>query len=68
MVDIHDRRPIVLNTESVREWLSKDTSPQRAEEILHTSALPEGDFNWNRVSRAVGNIRNQGSELISKTA
>lgn len=66
MVDIHDRRPVVLNPESVREWLSEDTSSRRAEEILHRSALPEGTFSWHRVSRAVGNIRNQSRELIAE--
>jgi len=44
MVDIHDRRPLVLQLESVREWLSEDTSAERASEIAYECALPEGDF------------------------
>nr|WP_244915494.1 SOS response-associated peptidase family protein [Pantoea allii] len=51
MVDIHDRRPLVLSPDSVREWLSKKTSPERAEQIAHEAALPESDFSWYKVTR-----------------
>lgn len=64
MVDIHDRRPLVIAADAVRGWLSADTTPQRAEEIAHDAALPEKAFTWHPVSRKVGNIHNQGSELI----
>ena len=66
MVDIHDRRPLVLTADAVREWLSADTTPERAQEIAHDAALPEKDFTWHPVSRKVGNIHNQGSELVEK--
>lgn len=64
MVDIHDRRPLVIAPDAVREWLSADTSPERAEEIAHDAALPEKAFTWHPVSRKVGNIHHQGRELI----
>lgn len=64
MVDIHDRRPLVITADAVREWLSNDTSPQRAEEIAHDAAVPEEEFTWHPVSKKVGNIHNQGKELI----
>ena len=64
MVDIHDRRPLVLSPDAVREWLSPETSPSRAEEIAHDAALPEKAFKWHPVSRKVGNIHHQGRELI----
>ncbi|WP_455853818.1 SOS response-associated peptidase family protein [Pantoea endophytica] len=64
MVDIHDRRPLVIAADAVREWLSADTTPQRAEEIARDAAIPEKDFTWHPVSVKVGNIHNQGSELI----
>ena len=64
MVDIHDRRPLVIAADAVREWLSADTTPQRAEEIARDAAVPEKDFTWRPVSAKVGNIHNQGSELI----
>ncbi|WP_255479022.1 SOS response-associated peptidase family protein [Pantoea sp. ME81] len=64
MVDIHDRHPLVITPDAVCEWLSADTSPERAEEIAHAVALPETAFTWYPVSRKVGNIHHQGSELI----
>ena len=64
MVDIHDRRPLVIAADAVREWLSNDTSPQRAEEIAHDAAVPEHEFTWHPVSKKVGNIHNQGKELV----
>ncbi|WNK56311.1 SOS response-associated peptidase family protein [Pantoea agglomerans] len=64
MVDIHDRRPLVITPDAVREWLSEETSPARAEEIAHDAAVPEKAFTWHPVSKKVGNIHHQGSELI----
>ncbi|MBK4772562.1 MAG: SOS response-associated peptidase [Pantoea sp. Morm] len=64
MVDIHDRRPLVLSPDAIREWLSPETTPSRAEEIAHDAALPEKAFTWHPVSRKVGNIHHQGRELI----
>lgn len=67
MVDIHDRRPLVLTADAVREWLSQDTSPARAADIARDSALPESAFTWHPVTAKVGNIHNQGAELIRET-
>ena len=64
MVDIHDRRPLAITADAVRVWLSNDTSPQRAEEIVHDATVPEQDFTWHPVSKKVGNIHNQGKELV----
>ncbi|HBU8525042.1 TPA: SOS response-associated peptidase [Klebsiella aerogenes] len=47
LVDIHDRRPLVLVPEAAREWMKQDVSGKEAEEIA-----------------AVGNVKNQGPELI----
>lgn len=64
MIDIHDRMPVVLPTEVLIEWLSEDTIPERADEIVHEAALPEDDFKWHKVSKAVKDIYNQGAEHI----
>jgi len=66
MVDIHDRRPLVLTADAVREWLSVETSPKRAQEIAHDASVPEKDFSWHPVTKKVGNIHNQGSELMDE--
>jgi len=64
MVDIHDRRPLVITPDAVREWLSDETSPARAEEIARDAVVPEKAFTWHPVSKKVGNIHNQGKELV----
>ncbi len=64
MVDIHDRRPLVLAADAVMEWLSEDTSAKRAEEIAHDAALPESAFKWHPVSSEVNSPRHQGKALI----
>ncbi|KRU94901.1 Gifsy-2 prophage protein [Pseudomonas aeruginosa] len=64
MVDIHDRRPVVLSPELAREWLDPATPPERAEQILLNQGEPSESFTWYPVSRDVGNVRNQGPQLI----
>lgn len=66
MVDIHDRRPLVLTADAIREWLSEDTTPERAQQIAQDAALPEKDFCWHPVSARAGSIRNQGETLIEE--
>ncbi len=64
MVDIHDRRPVVLAPEAAREWLEQDLDAQAATEIAQTRRRPVADFEWYAVDRAVGNVRNHGPGLI----
>ena len=40
MVDIHERRPLAIAADAVREWLSADTTSQQAEEVAHEAAVP----------------------------
>ncbi|PHX52643.1 hypothetical protein AO354_00035 [Pseudomonas syringae pv. syringae] len=64
MVDIHDRRPVVLTAEDARAWLDSETTPQKAEALATEHCRIVDDFEWFPVDRAVGNVRNQGPELI----
>ena len=64
MVDIHDRRPLVLTPEHANEWIDFDLSAERAADIARECCRPVEDFEWYPVGRAVGNVRNQGAELI----
>ncbi|SDY31609.1 SOS response-associated peptidase family protein [Pseudomonas sp. NFIX28] len=65
MVDIHDRRPVVLSPDLAREWLDPATSLERAEQMVLYQCEPSETFEWFKVDRAVGNSRNQGSHLIA---
>lgn len=64
LVDIHDRKPLVLLPELAKEWLSPAITAERAEEIARDGCRPATDFMWHPVSKAVGNVRNQGQALI----
>ncbi|MDZ3992228.1 SOS response-associated peptidase [Pseudomonas sp. Teo4] len=64
MVDVHDRRPIVLSPELARAWLASTTAPAQAEQMALNLGEPADAFEWYRVSTAVGNVRNQGPALI----
>lgn len=63
MVDIHDRRPVVLGPEDAREWLEPGLSAERALELARHNR-PVEEFEWYPVGKAVGNVRNQGPELV----
>ncbi|MCC3698791.1 SOS response associated peptidase [Pseudomonas phage PseuP_222] len=68
MVDIHDRRPVVLAPDLAREWLDLATPKERAEQIALHQGEPAEAFEWFKVSSSVGNVRNQGPELIEPRA
>lgn len=65
MLDIHDRRPVVLSPELATEWLQPDMTKERAKEIAKNLGRPVEDFEWYPVSKDVGNVRNQGEYLIN---
>lgn len=64
MVDIHDRKPLVLAPEHAREWIDPKTSTKRAQEIAQVHCRPVEDFRWYKVGKDVGNVRNHGRQLI----
>lgn len=68
MVDVHDRRPVVLAPELAREWIDPAITPHRAEQILLHQTRSIEDFEWFAVDAAVGNVRAQGSQLLTPKA
>jgi putative SOS response-associated peptidase YedK len=65
LLDIHDRRPLVLSPAVATEWLGNATPAERIEEIVALSGLASAAFTWHRVGKSVGNVKNQGQALIS---
>ena len=64
MVDVHDRRPVVLSPELARQWIHGSTPKDQAEQlVLNLGEGPE-QFDWYRINSAVGNVRNQAADLI----
>jgi putative SOS response-associated peptidase YedK len=65
MVDIHDRKPVVLPPDVARQWLQQNLLPEQAEDLARNHAVPVDEFEWYTVDRAVGNVRNDDASLIA---
>lgn len=46
LVDIHDRRPLVLSPEAAREWMRQDINGKDAEDIIAEGTVPAEKFIW----------------------
>lgn len=66
LVDIHDRRPLVIEPKSIMEWLDPETSSERASEIAKDESVPADKFTWHPVAKTVGNVKNQTADLIEE--
>lgn len=66
LLDIHDRKPLVLTPAVAREWIDQTTSAAQAEQIIREGCRPATDFKWHPVSKSVGNVKNQGPHLIAR--
>lgn len=64
LVDIHDRRPLVLSPEVTLEWMRQDVGGKKAEELASDGVVPTEKFIWHAISRAVGNTANNHFSLI----
>lgn len=67
LVDIHDRRPLVFTPEAALEWMDPHTTSSQASVLANDASVPAEKFIWHLVTRAVGNVRNQGPELVKNT-
>lgn len=48
LVDIHDRRPLVLTPEAAREWMRQDVTGAESAEIASDGAVSADDFTRTR--------------------
>ncbi len=62
---LHDRMPVILGAEDVGAWLDRDADQEVLRRLLRP--CPDGRLVSHPVSRAVGNVRNEGPELIRST-
>ncbi|MBW6098980.1 hypothetical protein KZ773_02050 [Escherichia coli] len=44
LVDIHDRRPLVLSPEAAQEWMRQEISGKEASEIATNGCVPANQF------------------------
>ena len=64
MVDTHDRRPMVFSPAHARKWMGSYLDRKVAEELELSCCQPTEDFEWYPIGQAVGNVKNQGPDLI----
>ena len=68
MLDIHDRRPVVLSPECAAHWLDSELSAAEAEVLTLEHGLCVEEFEWYPVGKEVGNVRNEGRQLIEQVS
>lgn len=61
MEEIHDRQPAMLDSENLEVWLDPKSHP---DDLFAAVAAPTPELSWHAVDKAVGNVRNNGEELI----
>lgn len=66
MLDIHDRRPLVLAGECAARWIDPELPPGEAEELALEHGLGVEEFEWYAVGREIGSVRNEGPQLIER--
>ena len=64
MVDIHDRRPVVLTADDARMWMNLEMPSLEAETLARNSSLPPDAFEWYQVTREVNKAGNQSPAMV----
>lgn len=63
MRELHDRMPAILAPEAVTPWLDPASEPDALSDLL--GPCPDARLALHPVTRAVGNVRNEGPDLIA---
>lgn len=63
MLDIHDRRPVVLDAADAALWLDPALSPDEAVDLARRAALPSEAFEWHKVSTRVNRAGADGARI-----
>lgn len=58
MLDVHDRRPLVLTTEEASGWLDPATTLEEALQLANNAGKSSEDFHWHKVSPSVNRAGN----------
>lgn len=70
LADLHERMPVVLPRELWDAWLDPDTvgDQELVDDAVASASDAVGLLTMHEVSKAVGNVRNDGAELIAPVA
>jgi putative SOS response-associated peptidase YedK len=64
LLDVHDRRPVVLSAEDAELWMDNSLSAEQAEDLARNHSLPPEAFEWYRVSKDVNKVGRNDGHLI----
>jgi putative SOS response-associated peptidase YedK len=64
MLDVHDRRPIVLTADDARIWVYLTRPKDEIEEFVRNVALPTEAFKWYQVTQEVNKAGNQSPAMV----
>jgi len=66
MVDIHDRRPVVLEPSDALRWIDAGTPVEEAAHTAQSRSIPSESFRWWRVPPGVNrpDPANNGEHLL----
>ncbi|HYD82346.1 MAG TPA: SOS response-associated peptidase [Paucimonas sp.] len=64
MVDIHDRRPVVLAPEDAALWMDNSLPSEQAEHLARALSLAPEAFAWHPVGKEVNKVGNNHPGLI----
>lgn len=65
LLDVHDRRPVVLSPDDARLWMDPELPVEQAEHLARAMALPPEAFHWHEVGTEVNRVGRNGPELIA---
>lgn len=65
LIDVHDRRPVVLSPKDANLWLDQGISPEQAGHLARLAALGPDCFEWHKVSTAVNKVGHNDPLLVS---
>jgi putative SOS response-associated peptidase YedK len=65
MVDLHDRRPIVLSPQDALLWLDDAFPAEQAQQLARNMSLPVDMFEWFAVNPAVNKAGNDSPAFIT---
>ncbi|HZV63415.1 MAG TPA: SOS response-associated peptidase family protein [Telluria sp.] len=66
MVDMHDRRPVVLSARDAALWLDPGLSAHQAEHLARAMGLGPEQFTWHAVGPEVGRAGSEGAQLAAQ--
>lgn len=66
LTDLHNRKPLVLLIHAALQWLDSNINEDSAYQLLLAEHEPASQFEWFPVGRDIGNVRNQGPQLIER--